>query len=630
MAKKQFENAPLVSLLADSPVVEELQNKIANLQELLDQNRTESTLIRESDSVALQSSDIENLEHLLTGRESTPGTFSSIEAVVLITGRPALLITDGTWEPPMLDTMTERLASAEEYLKEIIPRVGRVELINDPTMEYVGTGWMIDEDVMITNRHVVNTFAYNAKDRILFRNNPFGIPIGVQIDFNEEYQSVNPPYEVEVADVVHIEMEGQAHPDMALVRLKRVAGLPIPQPIELSSRKVKRGDDIAVIGFPARDSGRNDPFVMNRLFKNIYNVKRLSPGKVTGVREDRFILTHDCTTLGGNSGSVVINLADGLATGLHFAGSYKENNFAITSETIKARLSELPNRKKISIPGIFAEEKKTTHSELEQRQGYDHNFLGHPVDLPHADAEIMAPIDGQDDNMLHYLHFSVAMHKKRRLALYTACNIDGARLFKIPRKRDSWKLDPRLDKRYQVGNELYKHNLLDRGHLVRRLDPAWGESRKEATQAVADTFFYTNAHPQHAQLNQGNWLDLEEYILENAKVHDLRISVFTGPVFGPCDIEYREILIPKEYWKVVACINTFTGQLSATGYLLSQSLLIDDLEFVFGSFRTYQVPIHRLESKTGLHFGQLSQYDPMGINELRGQQEINGPEDVYL
>ncbi len=630
MAIKQFENAPLSSLLGDRAVVEELQNNIPILQELLGDGEVESTVVKGADGLKLQPRGEGSLEQLLEGRESTPGVFSSVEAVVLATGRPALLITDGAWETPRLDTVTERLAPAVQHLKNVIPRVGRLELINDPTMEYVGTGWMIDEDVMITNRHVANIFAYNAGERIVLRSNPFGSRVGVQVDFNEEYRSTNPPYEVGVADIVHIEAEGPGHPDMALVRLKQVAGLPIPQPIGLSPRKVERGDDVAVIGFPAKDGGRNDPFVMNRLFKNIYNVKRLSPGKITGVREDRFILTHDCTTLGGNSGSVVINLADGLAAGLHFAGSYKENNFAVTSETIRARLSELPSRKKISIPNIFTQEKKSTRSELELRKGYDHDFLGQPVALPQVESEIMAPVAGRDDGMLHYLHFSLAMHKKRRLALYTACNIDGARLYKIPRRRDRWSLDPRLDESYQVGNELYKHNPLDRGHLVRRLDPAWGESREEAAQAAADTFFYTNAHPQHAQLNQRSWLDLEEYILENAKVHDLRISVFTGPVFGPCDIEYRQLLIPKEYWKVVACINTFTGKLSATGYMLSQSHLIDDLEFVFGGFRTYQVPIQLLESKTGLYFGQLNQHDPMGVNELRGQQEINGPRDITL
>jgi len=628
MATKQFENAPLTSLLGDAAVVEELQNKMASLEKLLGDSGVERAAMEGDDGLEIQPRSAESLAQLLEGRESTPGVFSSMEAVVLATGRPALLITDGRWEQPLLETVKERLAPVVEHLEQIIPRVGRVELINDPTMEYVGTGWMIDEDVMITNRHVANTFAYNAGDRIVLRTNPFGTLVGVQVDFNEEYRSSNPPYEVGVADIVYIEDEGPGRPDMALVRLKQVAGLPIPQPIGLSSRKVERGDDVAVIGFPARDGGRNDPFVMNRIFKNIYNVKRLSPGKITGVREDRFILTHDCTTLGGNSGSVVINLADGLAAGLHFAGSYKENNFAVTSETIRARLSELPSRRSISIPGVFPEEKKPTRSELEQRHGYDEDFLGQPVALPQVESEVVAPVDGRDDGMLHYLHFSVAMHKRRRLALYTACNIDGGRLYKIPRRRDNWSLDPRLDENYQVGNELYTHNPLDRGHLVRRLDPAWGESREEAAQAADDTFFYTNAHPQHGQLNQRSWLDLEEYILDNAKVHDLRVSVFTGPVFGPCDIEYRELLIPKEYWKVVACINTFTGQLSATGYLLSQSHLIDDLEFVFGGFRTYQVPIQLLESKSGLHFGPLNQHDPMGMEAFRGQQEITGPRDI--
>jgi endonuclease G len=75
---------------------------------------------------------------------------------------------------------------------------------------------------------------------------------------------------------------------------------------------------------------------------------------------------------------------------------------------------------------------------------------------------------------------------------------------------------------------LYIDNDLDRGHMVRRLDPVWGDAAETANE---DTFHYTNSCPQHKDLNQKTWNDLEDYVLLNAGKHQLKLNVFTGPVF---------------------------------------------------------------------------------------------------
>ena len=625
MKKKYFENKPLQSLLQDTEVLENLKNQAGPLTGLLEAETIHSKPGPQTFTPQ------QSLERIMETREATPGLFTPTEAVILTTGRPALLIQDGLWEEPQLQVMAERLNRYHDNLKKAIPKVGRIELLNDPTMTYVGTGWMIDEDIMITNRHVAQFFAFQQEDHILMRTTPFGNPLEVQTDFNEEYESPNPPFEVPVKEVLYIENEGTQRPDFALLRLEK--NIDLPQPIELSSIRSQMHNDVAAIGYPAKDSRRNDPFVTNRIFKNIYNVKRLSPGRVTGISDNRFIMTHDCTTLGGNSGSVILNLEDGKAAGLHFAGSYLENNFAVTSETLQAKLAELGKRVLVTVRPFETQEQTTPPEELATRTGYDPDFLQRPVPFPETPAPLnneIAPVNGNDQGRLHYLHFSIVMHKTRRLALYTACNIDGSTLYSIHRGRDKWSLDPRLDKNFQVGNELYKKNPLDRGHLVRRLDPAWGSTRDEAAQAANDTFFYTNAHPQHAQLNQRTWLGLENYLLDNAATHDLKITVFSGPVFHQCDRLYRSIAIPREYWKVVVIVNTFTGQLSATGYLLSQAMLIEDLEFVYGAYKTYQLPVTTLEQKTGLLFGNLSQHDPLRVIEGSGSHSVEEVTDIIL
>ena len=632
MKKSNFENGPLKSLMRDKAVMEAIKEDVEALKsKVVEQVGVGENVGADASLEGSVGAEVEsrNIEAMLEGNESVGGSFGIEEAIILVTGRPPLLIKDGLWEKPRIPEMSDRLEQARTHLETAIPKVARVELLNSPSKSYVGTGWMIDEDVMITNRHVANEFAIRNNETIFMRTTPFGEELQVQVDFNEEHESPNPPFAVKMIEVLHIEKDLPGHPDMALIRLEKVDNL--PEPIELSPLRVEFDDDVAVIGYPARDSGRNDALVMADLFNNIYEVKRLSPGRISGVRPDRFIMTHDCTTLGGNSGSVVLNLEDGKAAGLHFAGIFKDDNFAVTSEVLRERLSNLGRRLVVSGTDLSGmTEKVPTKAELDSRGGYDPDFLDINVPLPQVAEGVLAPVINRDDSLLHYLHFSVAINQERRLAMYTGCNIDGNKLFGIRRGRDRWNLDPRMKDEFQIGNELYKRNPLDRGHLVRRLDPAWGDSRGEAVEAADDTFFYTNSTPQHSKLNQREWLRLEEYILDNAATHELKVTVFTGPVFSVRDREYRGIRLPEEYWKVVALINSFSGALSATGYLLSQSEFVEDLEFVFGEFKTYQVPIKLIEEKTGLVFGELPKSDPLNMIESAGPRLIQDANSMRL
>jgi endonuclease G len=218
----------------------------------------------------------------------------------------------------------------------------------------------------------------------------------------------------------------------------------------------------------------------------------------------------------------------------------------------------------------------------------------------------LAPLsDG--GTILHYTHFSIVMSKSRRLAYYTVVNIDGNQLIDIQRSNDQWFFDPRIERGYQCGPELYSGNSLDRGHLVRRRDPVWGEKAEEANR---NTFHFTNCSPQHAFLNQKTWLELENYILDHAENDKLRVTVFTGPVFRTDDMLYRGVQIPAEFWKVVVMVKA-DGTLSATAYLQTQKNLIENLEFAYGAYKTYQVPISHIEKLTDLQFGELRTHDPI-------------------
>lgn len=260
--------------------------------------------------------------------------------------------------------------------------------------------------------------------------------------------------------------------------------------------------------------------------------------------------------------------------------------------------------------------------------GYDPAFLGERFNVPlPALGEALIDDAAQTTDgkkVLDYMHFSIAMSKSRRLAFYTAVNIDGNQLVDVKRSNDRWYFDPRIDETYQIGPEFYQSNDIDRGHLVRRRDPNWGV---DAVKANEHTFHFTNCSPQHKNFNQKAWLDLEDYLLDNARDHGMKVSVFTGPVFRDDDVRYRDAQIPDQFWKVAVMLKD-DAALSATAYLQTQEDLIGgDLEFVYGQFGTYQVPVARIEALTGLDFGELREADPMAAGQAARVQRA---EDIRL
>jgi len=269
--------------------------------------------------------------------------------------------------------------------------------------------------------------------------------------------------------------------------------------------------------------------------------------------------------------------------------------------------------------------------------GYDPTFLGPAVPLP------VAP---QPVHELPSTHFTVLLDPARRLAAATAVNIDGVTLLDVPRG-DDWHLDPRVPADEQTGPALYARNDLDRGHLVRRRDPVWGDPGV-AAQANRETFAYPNAAPQASDFNQGRelWLGLEDHVLEHAQAQRLRLSVLTGPVLAGDDPVYRGVAIPRRFWKVVAWALDAGRRLAAAGFVLDQTPQLPATELAaathasaeadepppLGPFRTFQVPVADIADLTGLDLGPLPAADVLAVTtpQAVGWRELHAPADVDL
>ncbi|WP_376964171.1 DNA/RNA non-specific endonuclease [Azospirillum sp. A26] len=249
------------------------------------------------------------------------------EAIIIPEKRPAFDIIGGDF------TANHRLwgklktdPAIHRRLRSAIPCVGRIELPGQSRIPYCGTGFVVGRGLLMTNRHVADIFALGVGERgIRFRT---GTAAGV--DFKRERGQPS-------GAILKVRSVRMIHPwwDMALLD---VEGLPDDAGLlRLSTRDARdmAGREVAVIGYPAYDPLGNDPAVQNRLFDRTYGVKRLQPGEVAASAKAASFgkivdaATHDCSTLMGNSGSMVMDLATGEVVALHFGGRYLDVNVAV-------------------------------------------------------------------------------------------------------------------------------------------------------------------------------------------------------------------------------------------------------------------------------------------------------------
>jgi len=286
------------------------------------------------------------LEDAVAEAPSAPLVQAALETIVR-EGRPALLIKNGkiTQEDTVVDELSAevvaQLLQAAAAIEPIIPLIGRIDVTNfSGPADYIGTGWLIDSDVIVTNRHVADLVARWEGGTYRFRAGRFGDPLEMSIDYRHERGSAASDVS-EIERVIWIEPD-QRKADIAFLKVKRDADGTSRGRVELAETEASPDADVAVVGYPARAPMRiiPDQAWMDRIYGGFYDVKRIAPGLMGEL--SRGWATHDCTTLGGNSGSIVVDMRTGKAVALHFAGLYMIENYAVPASVIRSYLRERP------------------------------------------------------------------------------------------------------------------------------------------------------------------------------------------------------------------------------------------------------------------------------------------------
>ncbi len=108
------------------------------------------------------------------------------EAIIYARGRPTVKIQNDTFPTVPLGPFQKQVELAFYMVKNFTRSVGRIYAVSHnpkiKLMKYFGTGWLIHDNIMVTNRHVALCFC--ATNREIQRG------ITVKVNFTAEHLSL--------------------------------------------------------------------------------------------------------------------------------------------------------------------------------------------------------------------------------------------------------------------------------------------------------------------------------------------------------------------------------------------------------------------------------------------------------
>jgi hypothetical protein len=261
------------------------------------------------------------LNKLHAGETPDPDELAALEIVVRVL-RPVVFSHDGS-----LDDLPDREGQNLQpqdlkdlwsgFQKRVKPLIGSIGRVENSRREHIGTGFLVTDGMLATNRHVLGVLTYGGEALA---------PSAARVVFGWEDGGQN-----KREDIVGIDGVRSIHPnlDMVLLAVSK-QGRPV---LELELAAVPETTRVVTIGYPAQDQ-INNPLFLASVFQGKFGVKCAAVGEVLDGTESP-ALFHDCSTTQGSSGSPVFSLTSGLVAGIHRAGYFMYRNEAVDAEQLR-------------------------------------------------------------------------------------------------------------------------------------------------------------------------------------------------------------------------------------------------------------------------------------------------------
>ncbi|MDB5530344.1 MAG: Serine protease [Devosia sp.] len=278
----------------------------------------------------------------------SPKQTQALHAFVHLLARPALRVVGGA--VPAIPQSWEQLDTAHD---SVVSRTRGVGRIDTSTRTHVGTGWFVAENLLLTNRHVAGGLCgLDVHRDLAWLDKLPAAVVATNAVWDDDYsrRAVWDPAEAPSAAstaVGAITRIRACHAllDMALLDVTGVENSKsLVLRMQASPPASLARHDVYLAGYP----GVSPPYsVSEQVAKLLFpgatasGLKRVSPGQLVALVEDLPIAankpraSHDASTLGGSSGSPVINFDNHRVMALHYQGKYGAANFAVPLWLVK-------------------------------------------------------------------------------------------------------------------------------------------------------------------------------------------------------------------------------------------------------------------------------------------------------
>lgn len=218
-------------------------------------------------------------------------------------------------------------------------------------------------------------------------------------------------------------------------------------------------------------------------------------------------------------------------------------------------------------------------------------WKGVPLSQPttkYEGVEIPARLFDREEQIIHHTGYSVSYNELLRLPNWVGYELTREKTTGTVARAKHFQPDP-LVQGISADNQDYSHSGYDRGHMAPAADMKW------STQAMKESFYFSNICPQLHNLNAGDWKELEEKVREWAQ-RDSAIIIVSGPIINgdnPKRIGVSQVAVPDAFYKVILAPYLSTPR--AIGFIMKHQKGNHPL-------RSYAVSVDSIESLTGIDF----------------------------
>jgi endonuclease G len=198
---------------------------------------------------------------------------------------------------------------------------------------------------------------------------------------------------------------------------------------------------------------------------------------------------------------------------------------------------------------------------------------------------------GQTPNIIVLKHdcITIGYDIEAKQSTWVAYTLKKSDLEGDAKRKNNFKIDPKLSEKQSAKDEDYYKSGYDRGHLAPAADMTVSQ------ECMDQSFFYSNISPQLPGHNRGVWKRLESDVRDWAVKYD-SILVVTGAIVDKENDERlgdSKVCVPKLYYK--ALLIKKESEIYAIGFVVANESSKEDIT-------TFSITIDALEIQTGLDF----------------------------